>query len=92
MTEENLVCAFATEASTTNEKQWRPWFAWHPVRTLGGKLVWMKKVERYWNPKVDMWMIHPDDRGEYRGGWEYRLPSVSHKLVRPKALENSARA
>lgn len=25
---------------------WRPWFAWHPVRTLSGRIVWLRNIER----------------------------------------------
>ncbi len=92
MKPEQLICEFTTQISATTEKQWRPWFAWHPIRTLGGKLVWMKKVERYWNPMTNLQSVHPEDRGEYAGSWEYRMPSISHKALQNKPLEHSAGA
>lgn len=28
------------------EGDWRPWFAWRPVFTKGGELVWLKRIRR----------------------------------------------
>lgn len=52
---------------------WRPCFAWFPVCVKEG-LAWMRVVERRWEEKAHLSVIHPDDRGEWEGAWEYRLP------------------
>ena len=28
------------------EREWRPWFAWRPVRTVSGEVVWLNTVYR----------------------------------------------
>lgn len=53
---------------------WTTWFAWHPCRTLGDRFVWLRAVQRRWNPNINLCSIWMDDPGEYEGGWEYRLP------------------
>lgn len=27
-------------------RAWHTWFAWHPVRTEGGDIVWLERVRR----------------------------------------------
>jgi len=49
------------------------WFAWHPVETECGALVWLERVRREWDANRALSCIHPDDRGEYVGGWRYYL-------------------
>jgi hypothetical protein len=49
------------------------WFAWRPVRTLGGHCAWLRYVERAWNADLNWW----GDASGYAGtdgGYEYRLP------------------
>lgn len=53
-----------------NRNEWHKWFAWHPVRLLGAT-VWLERIYRGWNPEMYLSVIHPDDRGEHEGGWEY---------------------
>ena len=43
---------------------WRAWFAWHPVITIGGHFAWLRKVERRLVKRHTVSFIHPDDRGE----------------------------
>lgn len=48
------------------DRPWREWFAWYPVRTIGGKLYWWTKVYRKCgNNYVDYdnwtWYFYADD-------------------------------
>lgn len=54
-----------------DEENWRDWFAWYPIQ-VGDELVWLEKIQRRWNPNINLRCIHPEDRGDYHGGWEYR--------------------
>jgi hypothetical protein len=38
-----------------SQNEWRPWFAWCPVRLMNGQWIWLKTVERtsYWNKEVE---------------------------------------
>jgi len=56
-----------------NKEQWHSWWAWHPVRTKEGVLVWLEPVQRRWNPDTNLRIIDPYDRGEYEGGYEYTI-------------------
>ena len=29
-----------------HEREWRPWFAWRPVKTVSGELIWWATVYR----------------------------------------------
>ena len=52
----------------TRVYKWHDWFAWRPVVTLDGELVWWEVVERM------LWVdtgTDPDSR------WKYRLKSQS---------------
>lgn len=54
-------------------ERWHPWTAWHPVRTLGGRLVALRVVER----RQVYIPCHP--YGEFE--WQYRLPLVTMRLT-----------
>lgn len=54
-----------------DKELWYRWFAWHPV-VMSNSIIWLQYVERRWNPGFNLVAIHPDDRGEYAGAWEYR--------------------
>ena len=57
--------------------KWAPWFAWHPVRTIGGRLVWLRRIERAWDKDLNWW----GDASGYAGtdgGWSYRLPMTAN--------------
>lgn len=42
-----LVDADKREAKVKALGEWRPWFAWHPVKFQdGGDVVWWERVER----------------------------------------------
>ena len=64
---------------TADKSEWRRWFAWFPVRAEDGTLVWLETVQRRWDAQCYFDIIHPDDPGDYRGGWEYRAraPAVT---------------
>ena len=52
---------------------WKPWFAWHPVRAIDGRLMWLRSVERAWDNDTNWW----GDASGYAGtdgGWRYRRP------------------
>jgi hypothetical protein len=68
--------AICGEVQVINRLEWHRWFAWRPVRTLGGRLVWWKFVDRRWDMDGGYW--HDDFSGytQPSGGWEYRLPLV----------------
>jgi hypothetical protein len=34
---------------TVWSKEWEQWFAWRPVVTADGTLVWLEHVHRKWN-------------------------------------------
>lgn len=51
--------------------RWRVWFAWYPVN-IKGRLVWLRRVHRRWNPNINFNIIDPYDPGDYDGGWEYK--------------------
>ena len=38
--------------SASLQELWAPWFAWHPVRTLDGRFLWLRRVRRRWIPMV----------------------------------------
>jgi hypothetical protein len=54
-------------------KKWAPWFAWYPVTTLGGRSVWLRRIERRWNAETNFRILTSWDPGDYDGAWEYRL-------------------
>jgi hypothetical protein len=60
-----------------NIDQWVAWRAWFPVSTLGGRLVWLRAVERKWNPDINSWGY--GGYSGYDGGYEYRLPHINIK-------------
>ncbi len=43
------------------------WFAWYPVRTKRGKVVWLTKVIKVWEKGVS----YDPARQEYYSGWVY---------------------
>lgn len=47
------------------------WFAWFPVITMQGKVAWLRKVVRVWNPEGSIQVLTSYDPGEYVGSWEY---------------------
>jgi hypothetical protein len=53
-----------------------PWFAWHPVE-VDGVVVWLETVRREWDEQRGFSVIHPDDRGDYVGGWRYARATMS---------------
>jgi hypothetical protein len=53
-------------------KKSQVWFAWYPVYLESGRWAWLEKVRRFWNDRYHLQVIHPDDRGEWVGGWRYR--------------------
>lgn len=57
--------------------QWRKWFAWCPVETLGYQWVWLKTVERRWNWDLNGWCDAGTGYSGSDGGWEYRLRGIS---------------
>lgn len=59
---------------------WTSRFAWHPIKTLGGRLCWLKRVERRWNSELNVWCDGSGFSG-VDGGWEYRLPLVSWRSM-----------
>lgn len=50
------------DLSRVDKTKWHRWYAWHPVVTNGGKLVWFDYVDR--RVEVTSWDSY----------WEYRLP------------------
>jgi hypothetical protein len=55
---------------------WEICFAFLPVITLSGRIVWLCKVERRFNQSLNSW----GDGSGYSGtdgGYEYRLPKIS---------------
>ena len=46
-------------------------FAIFPVKTQCQKTVWLKKVNRVWNPNKNFSILIPGDPGDYVGGWDY---------------------
>lgn len=52
--------------------KWEPWFAWFPVYTLSGSLVWMTLIMRRWNTNINFRIIDTYDCGDYDGAWEYQ--------------------
>lgn len=57
-------------------KGWTRHFPLFPVETLGGRLVSWFWIERKWVDNHHLELIDPCDRGEYVGGWVYRMPLV----------------
>jgi hypothetical protein len=53
---------------------WHKHYALLPTKFQSGRWVWLQWIERRWNPETNLRFIHQDDRGEYHGDWEYRLP------------------
>ena len=45
------------------------WFAWYPVKTVSGKWVWFKTVQRTWNFDLNPWCYWEYSGAD--GGWEY---------------------
>jgi hypothetical protein len=52
---------------------WSIWFAWHPVRTVGGHYAIFKYVDRRWNTDLNPWADASGHSGS-DGGFEYRMP------------------
>lgn len=52
---------------------WSAWFAWFPVRTLSGRLAWLREVERKWDWGLNSWGDSSGHSGT-DGGYVYRLP------------------
>lgn len=46
---------------------WGRWFAWYPVRTLSGRLVIWRWIERRWNPNTNFNLLTSWDPGDYDG-------------------------
>lgn len=47
--------------------EWRPWFAWYPVRISGGECRWLEYVERRAKRvAVGMFLEHVPFEVEYR--------------------------
>jgi hypothetical protein len=46
--------------------EWQPWFAWYPVRTIWGKIVWCKSVYRR-----RVWYSDEKNPAKAYFGWEY---------------------
>lgn len=67
----------------TDKTEWRPWFAWFPVKAEDGSWAWLESVQRRWNAQLYFTFIHPDDPGDYCGGWEYRV--LAPALAAPPA-------
>ena len=45
---------------------WRTWFAWRPVRLLGGGLAWLTRIERRVFTHEPIWGGNPPDIHQYR--------------------------
>lgn len=46
---------------------WRPWYAWHPVKTIDGWWVWFEWVERqFWSSWAGC-------------GYDHRIPEPKHE-------------
>jgi hypothetical protein len=73
-------------AAVQHLSQWRGWFAWHPVRTLSGRLAWLKSVQRRWEPLKNFRAVWMDDPGDYEGGWQYRLSPANGVPASAKRL------
>lgn len=54
--------------------KWEAWFAWRPVQTLSGRWVWLRTIERRWNPNINFRILAAWDPGDYDGAYEYRMP------------------
>jgi hypothetical protein len=54
-----------------DKQRYHRWFAWHPVVTKDGFVVWLAPVYRKWDSKKYLTCIDPYDLGEYEGGWDY---------------------
>ena len=52
------------------------WFAWYPVRTKQGSIVWLLYVNRHWNDELNPWGY--DAYSGYDGGWEYHIIAKSN--------------
>ena len=52
--------------------KWEPWFAWHPVIMQNGRVAWLRKILRRWNPELGLdpcfsAYVEPSGEWEYRG-------------------------
>lgn len=69
--------------------EWRPWFAWFPVKVAGGAgkpdaWAWLCSVERRWEPHGGLLVLEAVEAGI--GKWAYRLiedgqPPVGWEVV-----------
>lgn len=59
---------------------WKRWFAWYPVKTLGGRWVWFRDVER----REYVSCITLETCLTIR---HYRMPKVSFWAYSPDALK-----
>lgn len=65
---------------------WGRWFAWYPVRTLSGRLVIWRWIERRWNPNTNFNLLTSWDPGDYDGSWEYRMAPINRARKVPDEL------
>ena len=68
---------------------WHKWFAWHPVKTLGGRMIWLRSVERKFNPNGGAFsIVDVYDHGDFYGAFEYRLPICNKEnILRENQIE-----
>lgn len=52
--------------------EWHHWFAWHPVETESGQIVWLETILRRWDASQNFRVIEACDPGEFDGGWSYK--------------------
>lgn len=50
---------------------WHPWFAWRPVH-IDHHWVWLRSIQRRWNPFSNFQFSDLTYRTPFAGGWEYR--------------------
>jgi hypothetical protein len=55
--------------SKPERTEWHSWFAWHPVRTLGGDYVWLERVLRRGQRIL---IANGDGMPEHVWEWEYQ--------------------
>ena len=60
--------------------EWTPWFAWRPVRTMSGQMVWLEWVERVSYYCKDIPVSTPFNLGF---GKSYVVRSLPKKNISP---------
>jgi hypothetical protein len=55
-----------------NRLHWHLWFAWYPVWTDDGLIIWLEKVRRRWDTERNFRIYDAYDPGMYEGGWQYQ--------------------